>query len=167
MECAHAWNYAVTAGTPVALILTRQNLNPFTPEMAAKIDMTKGAYVVSDEAGFEYLLIGTGSELNLALDTAAELRKAGKKVRVVSMPSQELFLKQDKAYRDSVLPPSCKKRVSLEAGVTFGWEKFIGDDGLAIGMDHFGSSAPYKVLAEKFGFTAPAVIAKMKAHFKF
>jgi len=166
-ECAHAWNYAVTAGTPVALILTRQNLNPFTPEIAAKIDMTKGAYVVSEDAGFEYLLIGTGSELNLALDTAAELRKAGKKVRVVSMPSWELFLKQDKAYRDSVLPPSCKKRVSLEAGTTFGWEKFIGDEGLAIGMDHFGSSAPYKVLAEKFGFTVPAVIEKMKAHFKF
>jgi len=167
LECAHAWNYAVTAGTPVALILTRQNLNPFTPEMAAKIDMTKGAYVVSEDAGFEYLLIGTGSELNLALDTAAELRKAGKKVRVVSMPSWEIFLKQDKAYRDSVLPPSCKKRVSLEAGVTFGWEKFIGDEGLAIGMDHFGSSAPYKVLAEKFGFTVPAVIEKMKAHFGF
>ena len=167
LECAHAWNYAVTAGTPVALILTRQNLDPFTPEMAAKIDMTKGAYVVSDDAGFEFLLIGTGSELNLALATAAELRKAGKKVRVVSMPSQELFLKQDKAYRDSVLPPSCKKRVSLEAGVTFGWEKFIGDAGLAIGMDHFGSSAPYKVLAEKFGFTVPAVIEQMKAHFGF
>ena len=166
-ECAHAWNYAVTAGSPVALILTRQNLNPYTPEMAAKIDMTKGAYVVSEDAGFEYLLIGTGSELNLALDTAAELRKAGKKVRVVSMPSWELFLKQDKAYRDSVLPPSCKKRVSLEAGTTLGWEKFIGDEGLAIGMDHFGSSGPYKVLAEKFGFTAPAVIEKMKAHFKF
>ena len=165
LECAHAWNYAVTAGSPVALILTRQNLNPFTPEMAAKIDMTKGAYVVSDDAGFEFLLIGTGSELNLALDTAAELRKAGTKVRVVSMPSQELFLKQDKAYRESVLPPSCKKRVSLEAGVTFGWEKFIGDEGLAIGMDHFGSSAPYKVLAEKFGFTVPAVIEKIKAHF--
>ncbi|MBQ6599103.1 MAG: transketolase, partial [Lentisphaeria bacterium] len=73
----------------------------------------------------------------------------------------------DKAYRDSVLPPSCKKRVSLEAGVTFGWEKFTGDEGLTIGMDHFGSSGPYKVLAEKFGFTAPAVIEKMKAHFKF
>ena len=92
---------------------------------------------------------------------------AGKKVRVVSMPSWELFLKQDKAYRDSVLPPSCKKRVSIEAGSTFGWEKFIGDEGLAIGLDHFGASAPYKVLTEKFGFTVPAVIEKMKAHFNF
>jgi len=123
--------------------------------------------VVSCEEGFEYILIGTGSELNLALDTAEELRKMGKKVRVVSMPSWELFLQQDKAYRDSVLPPDCGKRVSIEAGTTFGWEKFIGDNGLAIGLDHFGASAPYKVLAEKFGFTVPGVIEKIKAHFQF
>ena len=167
IECAHAWNYAVRANAPVALILTRQDLRPFNSEIAAKVDMTKGAYVVSCEKDFEYILIGTGSELNLALDAAEELRKMGKKVRVVSMPSWELFLKQDKAYRDSVLPPSCKKRVSIEAGSTFGWEKFIGGEGLAIGLDHFGASAPYKVLSEKFGFTVPSVIARMKEHFQF
>ncbi|MBO5724539.1 MAG: transketolase [Lentisphaeria bacterium] len=167
IECAHAWNYAVTANAPVALILTRQDLRPFNSEIAAKVDMHKGAYVVSCEKDFEYILIGTGSELNLALDAAEELRKMGKKVRVVSMPSWELFLKQDKAYRDSVLPPCCKTRVSIEAGSTFGWEKFIGEEGLAIGLDHFGASAPYKVLSEKFGFTVPAVIAKIKEHFQF
>ena len=123
--------------------------------------------MVSDDDAFEFLLIGTGSELNLALDTAEELRKNGRKVRVVSMPSQELFLKQDKSYRDSVLSPCCRKRVSIEAGSTFGWERFIGDEGLAIGLDHFGASAPYKVLSEKFGFTVPAVIEKMKEHFQF
>ena len=165
IECAHAWNYAITAGAPVALILTRQDLRPYDEATAKRVAMDKGAYVVSCEEGFEYILIGTGSEVNLALDAAAELRKMGKKVRVVSMPSWELFLKQDKAYRDSVLPPSCKKRVSIEAGSTFGWEKFIGDEGLAIGLDHFGASAPYKVLTEKFGFTAPAVVEKVKAHF--
>lgn len=167
VECAHAWAYAATANVPVALILTRQNLRPYTPEIAAKVDVSKGAYVVSDDEAFEFLLIGTGSELNLALDTAEELRRNGRKVRVVSMPSQELFLKQDKAYRDSVLPPCCRKRVSIEAGSTFGWERFIGDEGLAIGLDHFGASAPYKVLSEKFGFTVPAVIEKMKEHFQF
>ena len=167
VECAHAWAYAATANAPVALILTRQNLRPYTPEIAAKVDVAKGAYVVSDDDAFEFLLIGTGSELNLALDTAEELRKNGRKVRVVSMPSQELFLKQDKSYRDSVLSPCCRKRVSIEAGSTFGWERFIGAEGLAIGLDHFGASAPYKVLSEKFGFTVPAVIEKMKEHFQF
>lgn len=167
VECAHAWAYAATANAPVALILTRQNLRPYTPEIAAKVDVAKGAYVASDDDAFEFLLIGTGSELNLALDTAEELRKNGRKVRVVSMPSQELFLKQDKSYRDSVLSPCCRKRVSIEAGSTFGWERFIGDEGLAIGLDHFGASAPYKVLSEKFGFTVPAVIEKMKEHFQF
>ncbi|MCI6289225.1 MAG: transketolase [Lentisphaeria bacterium] len=167
VECAHAWAYAATANAPVALILTRQNLRPYTPEIAAKVDVAKGAYVVSDDDAFEFLLIGTGSELNLALDTAEELRKNGRKVRVVSMPSQELFLKQDKSYRDSVLSPCCRKRVSIEAGSTFGWERFIGNEGLAIGLDHFGASAPYKVLSEKFGFTVPAVIEKMKEHFQF
>ena len=167
VECAHAWAYAATANAPVALILTRQNLRPYTPEIAAKVDVAKGAYVVSDDDAFEFLLIGTGSELNLALDTAEELRKNGRKVRVVSMPSQELFLKQDKSYRDSVLSPCCRKRVSIEAGSTFGWERFIGDEGLAIGLDHFGASAPYKVLSEEFGFTVPAVIEKMKEHFQF
>ncbi len=167
VECAHAWNYAITARKPVALILTRQDLRPFDEAAAGKVALEKGAYVVSCEEGFEYILIGTGSELNLALDAAEELRKMGKKVRVVSMPSWELFLRQDKAYRDSVLPPDCGKRVSIEAGTTFGWEKFIGDNGLAIGLDHFGASAPYKVLAEKFGFTVPGVIEKIKAHFQF
>ena len=129
------------------------------------MDIAKGAYAVSSDEGFEYLLIATGSEVNLALDAAALLRAEGKKVRVVSMPSWELFEAQSKEYKDSVIPPCCKKRVTIEAASTFGWAKYAGDEGLSIGLDHFGASAPYKVLAEKFGFTAPAVAAKIKEHF--
>ena len=82
------------------------------------------------------------------------------------MPCQEYFRAQVKSYRDSVIPPSCKKRVSIEAGTTFGWRTFVGDEGLSIGIDHFGASAPYKVLADKFGFTPEKIFAKIKDHFK-
>jgi transketolase len=165
IECAKAWAAALKASGPVALVLTRQDLRPLSPEQAAKADVSKGAYVLSDDAGAELLLIATGSEVNLALDAAAELRKEGKKVRVVSLPSWELFAAQSKDYQDSVIPPSLKKRATIEAGSTFGWEKFSGEAGLRIGLDHFGASAPYKVLAEKFGFTTASVVAKIKAHF--
>lgn len=164
-ECAHAWAAAIEAEAPVALILTRQDLKPYSPETAAKINMGKGAYVISEDHGYDLLFIATGSEVNLALEAAEILRKEGKKIRVVSMPSWELFLKQDKEYRDSVLPPACKKRVSIEAGSTFGWEKFVGRNGLMIGLDHFGASAPAKVLAEKFGFVPGAVVEKVKSFY--
>ncbi len=161
VETAHAWAAALKADGPVVLALTRQNLEPLAPELAKKVDMSKGAYVLDDEDGFEVILIATGSEVNLALDSAKLLREQGKKVRVVSMPCVEYFKKQDKAYQDSVIPPSCKKRVTIEAGITTGWEKYAGDEGLLIGLDHFGASAPYKVLAEKFGFTPDQVASKV------
>lgn len=162
-EVAHAWATALKANGPVALLLTRQDLEPLPT--STKIELAKGAYVVSEDANFDVIMIATGSEVNLALSSAKKLRENGCKIRVVSMPSQELFLKQDKAYRDSVLPPSCTKRVSIEAGSTFGWERFVGEKGLSIGIDHFGASAPYKVLAEKYGFTVDGVCAKVKEHF--
>ena len=164
-EAAHAWNTAVRTDGPVALIMTRQNLAPLTPEMAGKIDMSKGAYVLSEDAGYEMILIATGSEVNLALESADMLRKEGKKVRVVSMPSREIFEKQEKAYRDSVLPISCVKRVSIEAATTYGWGKYVGLEGLAIGLDHFGESAPASVLQKKFGFVPEAVVEKINKHF--
>ena len=165
-ECAAAWAYAARATTPVALILTRQDLAPYSADTAKRIDISKGAYVVDCEDGFEYVLIATGSEVNLALEAAKLLRAEGKKVRVVSMPSRELFLAQSKEYQESVIPTCpCKKRVTIEAASTFGWEKFAGDKGLCIGLDHFGASAPYKVLAEKFGFTPQAVVDKINAFF--
>ena len=164
-ECAHAWAYAVKSKTPVALILTRQDLAPFDAETAKKVDLEKGAYVVSEDAAYDTILIATGSEVNTALDAAHILRDEGRRIRVVSMPSRELFLRQSREYQESVIPSACERRVTLEAGSTFGWEKFAGDKGLCIGLDRFGASAPYKVLAEKFGFTPEAVAAKIRSFF--
>lgn len=164
-EVAHAWAAALQAKGPVAILLTRQDLAPFTPEMAARVDLAKGAYVLSDDEDFDMIMIATGSEVNLALKAADLIRAKGIKVRVVSMPSQELFLKQDADYQESVLPSYCLNRVSIEAGSTFGWHRFVGRDGLAIGMDTFGASAPFSVLAEKFGFTPELVVETIKKYF--
>jgi transketolase len=164
-EVAHAWAAALKAKGPVAILLTRQDLDPFTPEMAARVDVARGAYVLSDDEDFDIIMIATGSEVGLTLKAAELLRSKGVKVRVVSMPSQELFLKQDCDYQESVLPSFCINRISVEAGSTFGWHRFIGRDGLAIGMDTFGASAPFKVLAEKFGFTPEAVVETIKNYF--
>ena len=164
-EVAHAWDAAVRTAGPVALCLTRQNLEPIAPELVGNIDLTKGAYVLSDQADFEMILIGTGSETNLALEAAVTLRAEGKKVRVVSMPSMDFFDQQTTEYKDSVLPKSCTKRVSIEAGTTFGWAKYTGLEGLTLGIDTFGACGPATVVAEKLGFTAPSVVAKIKSHF--
>jgi transketolase len=150
---------------PVALLLTRQDLPAFDEEMAKKVDVSKGAYVVSDDEDFALILIATGSEVGLALKTAEMFRAQEIGVRVVSMPSQELFLQQSQEYQDSVLPPECELRVSIEAASTFGWERFTGLEGLNIGLNHFGASAPYKVLAEKFGFTPEGVVEQIKDYF--
>lgn len=164
-EVAGAWAAALQARGPVALLLTRQDLAPFAPELAAKVDVARGAYVLDDEDDFDLIMIATGSEVNLALESAKALRDMKLRVRVVSMPSQELFLAQSEDYREEVLPSWCGCRVSIEAGSTFGWHRFIGIDGLAIGLDRFGASAPYKVLAEKFGFTAAGVLDRIGEHF--
>ncbi len=164
-EVAQAWAAALEADGPVALLLTRQDLRPYDAEMAKKVDVSKGAYVIDEDEDFDIILVATGSEVNLALDSAKLLREKGVGVRVVSMPSQELFSKQDVDYQEDVLPSWCLCCVSIEAGTTFGWERFIGRDGLAIGLDHFGASAPYKVLAEKFGFTPEGVLDRIGDHF--
>ncbi len=164
-EVAQAWAVALKATGPVALLLTRQDLPPFTAEEAKRANVSRGAYILSEDADFDLILIATGSEVSLALETAKELRDLGCGVRVVSMPSQELFLQQDEEYREEVLPAWCGARVSVEAGSTFGWHRFIGMDGLAIGLDHFGASAPYKVLAEKFGFTVESILQRIADHF--
>jgi len=163
-EVAGAWAAALQADGPVALLLTRQNLNPYDEEMAKKVDVSRGAFVVEDEDEFDLILLATGSEVGLALESAKLLRAEGVKVRVVSMPSQELFLQQDYDYQEEVLPGCYIDEglvVSLEAASTFGWAQFVGP-GLSIGLDHFGASAPYKVLAEKFGFTPEAVVEQIK-----
>jgi transketolase len=110
----------------------------------------------------DVLLLASGSEVSLAFDAAERLAKEGIKAQVVSMPCWELFERQDQKYKDSVLPPSVKARVGIEAGVELGWSKYIGDNGIFIGMSSFGASAPFKVCFEKFGITADAVIKAAK-----
>ena len=163
-EVAHAWAAALLAKGPVALFLTRQNVPNFTPDQVARLDLAKGAYVLSEDAGYGVILMATGSEVGAALGAAELLRKAGRKVRVVSMPSWELFEAQSAAYRESVLPAACTRRVTVEAACTFGWERYAGGQGLMIGLNRFGDSAPYKKLAEVYGFTAPAIADRVKAY---
>jgi transketolase len=124
-----------------------------------------GAYVLSDpDAGPPRLiLIGTGSEVHVALEAARRLAARGIGARVVSMPSWELFERQPPAYRLEVLPPSVTARVAVEAGSPHGWERYVGPDGAVIGMTRFGASAPYQVLMEQFGFTAENVAAQAVA----
>lgn len=146
--------------TPSLLIFTRQAVNPV--EGTSIEGVAKGGYVVVDADNPELILIATGSELELAVKAAAQLKEAGRAVRVVSMPCVELFEAQPQSYRDSVLPPSVIKRISIEAGSTFGWHKFLGFGGVAIGIDRFGASAPGPVCMEKFGFTVENVVNTAK-----
>jgi transketolase len=122
--------------------------------------------VLSSDPDFEVILIATGSEMMLTENAAGLLRAQGRKVRVVSMPSCELFAAQPQAYRESVLPSACRKRVTVEMGTTFGWDRYAGLDGLKLGIDHFGHSAPYEIIAEEYGFTPAKVAAKVAAYLK-
>lgn len=158
-EVALAWAYAVRADHPVILSLTRQALPNLPAEVVARMDVTKGAYVVSSDEDFEAILIGSGSELAACVKAAEALRAQGRKLRVVSMPSWDLFEAQGAEYKESVLPKACRKRVAVEAACTMGWSKYVGDEGMVIGLDHFGESAPYKALADKYGFTPEKVTA--------
>jgi transketolase len=149
--------------TPTALILSRQKL----PVLEAGVEpqVERGAYVVSPEGGSSprLILIATGSEVHTALEAKELLSEDGHDVRVVSMPSWELFDCQPHAYRDEVLPSTCGLRVAVEAGVPQGWDRYVGDSGAVIGVEGFGASAPYAVLAEKYGLTAAKVAEKARA----
>jgi transketolase len=125
--------------------------------------VAKGAYILSDSDGTpDLILIGTGSETQLCVKAAEQLRGEGKKVRVVSMPCWELFEAQDADYRESVLPKAVTKRLSVEAGTSFGWSKYTGSEGGSVSIDTFGASAPGPVCMENFGFTVDNVVAKAK-----
>jgi transketolase len=153
VEVLETWKLAVgVKGTPWVIVLTRQKL-PFLGERTAPVD--KGAYVLADATGGspDVILIATGSEVSLAVDAKALLDAKALRTRVVSMPCWELFDKQPKAYKDEILPPSVTARMSIEAGATLGWSKYVGDRGFALGIDHFGASAPAAALAKAFGFT--------------
>jgi len=160
-ETAEAWKIAIKSRTPVSLILTRQSLPILDlKKYNIKEGVKKGAYILEDSNEKpEIILIGTGSEVHLALEAARTLKKEGKKVRVVSMPSFELFEKQDSRYKESVLIPGIPK-LAIEAGVTLGWHKYVGENGRVIGLNRFGASAPGKTAFKELGFSVENVIKK-------
>ena len=165
VETAVSWRAAIERKEgPSVLIFSRQNL-PHIPRSAAQIaDISRGGYVVSDSDGEpEAIIIATGSEVELALNAAEALTAKGRKIRVVSLPSTNVFDAQDQGYRDSVLPPAVTKRVAVEAGVTDGWWKYVGSNGRVVGLDRFGESAPAKDLFKEFGFTVENVLENVEA----
>ena len=160
VETAVAWKLAVErTGGPTSLIFSRQGL-PHQPRSDAQIaDIAKGAYILKDSDGTpDAIIIGTGSEVSLAMDAAAALADKGKNVRVVSMPSMDTFDAQGAAYKEAVLPDSVRARVAVEAGVTNLWPKYVGMHGKAIGIDTFGESAPAGKVYKAFGITAENVV---------
>jgi transketolase len=158
LETAAAWRAAVERQDgPSALIFSRQNLDQHPGIAGRGLQALRGAYVLADSATTpDIVLISTGSEIGITMGARAALTEKGYAVRVVSMPCQSHFLRQDPAYRDSVLPPGIK-RVAVEAGVTDGWYRFVGLDGAVVGIDHFGESAPGPLLFKHFGFTVADV----------
>ncbi len=159
-ETTAAWRTVLHHRAPAGLILTRQNVPTATTDIDTVRDgVARGAYVVADSDDPKVLLLATGSEVSLALEAAAALEADGVGARVISMPCLEWFDAQDLGYRDSVLLPSVRARVSVEAGATLGWWKYVGDSGRVIGLDHFGASADYKVLYREFGITVENIIA--------
>jgi transketolase len=163
-ETAQAWKFALEhKDGPTALLLTRQGLPVLDQKKyGSAVNLSKGAYVLLSANKPDGLLLATGSEVCLALDAAEKLAADGISTQVVSMPCWELFEKQGQRYKDSVLPPSVKFRVGIEAGVEQGWGKYLGDKGIFIGMSSFGASAPGKVCFEKFGITVENVVAAAK-----
>lgn len=167
IETAMAWKWALVSGLPCLMALTRQKCRKldrpagFKPE-----DVLKGGYVVKTEGKGDFngkgvIILASGSEVALGIDAAVSLEEKGIPARVVSMASTCLFDRQDQAYRDSIIPPSFERVVSVEAAVTMGWHKYVGRKGLAIGIDRFGESAPDTVLAEFFGLTPKQVVERI------
>jgi transketolase len=159
-ETVEAWRWIMTHwDNPVALVLTRQKV-PVLDRSGAKGDLSQGAYILRDAEGGkpDVILMGTGSETSLCVEAADQLAQQGIKARIVSFPSWELFEQQSQEYRDSVLPTTVTARVSVEAGATLAWCKWVGDKGASVGVDRFGASAPAKVIAEHLGLTAENVV---------
>jgi transketolase len=163
-ETVQAWNFALEhRDGPVALLFTRQGLAVIDQsKYGSATNLSKGAYVLLGANKPDVLLLASGSEVSITLDAAEKVAAEGISAQVVSMPCWELFEKQSKKYRDSVLPPGVKARVGIEAGVEQGWSKWLGDKGIFVGMSSFGASAPGKVCFEKFGITVENVIKETK-----
>ena len=161
-ETAEAWKSALkNKKGPTCLVLTRQNLPVYDRAglgWAKSEEAQKGGYVLCEDKGFEAIIIATGSEVELAVEAKTKLNEQGVKVRIVSMPSTNIFDEQPQEYKESVLPKNILKRVAVEAGVTLGWYKYVGLEGRVIGLDRFGASAPYKTLYKEFGITTDAIV---------
>jgi transketolase len=162
-EVSEAWREIMPLrDRPVSLVLTRQDLPTLDrAKYAAASGLARGAYILADAPGGkpQVILMATGSEVSLCVAAYERLTATGVRARVVSMPCFEWFAQQPQAYRDEVLPPAVTARVGVELGVRQGWEQWLGPQGAFIGMDHFGASAPLKVLLDKFGFTAEHVVS--------
>ncbi len=169
-EVVEAWKVIMKQRhTPVALILTRQALPTLDRgKHAAASGLARGAYILADapNGNPDVLLLATGSEVALCVQAYEQLAREGIKARVVSMPCWRLFEDQDQTYRDSVLPPTVKARVSVEEGSSFGWERYVGENGESLGMHFFGASAPLKFLLKKFGFTPEHVVEAAKVQLR-
>ncbi|MGJ0484203.1 MAG: transketolase [Methylomicrobium sp.] len=165
VETAVSWRAAIERKDgPSTLVFSRQNL-PHVPRSEEQIKLiSRGGYILSDSEGQpDAIIIATGSEVELALKAADELRAKGKKIRVVSMPSTNIFDAQDAEYRESILPAAVTRRVAVEAGVTEGWWRYVGCNGRIVGIDHFGESAPAGQLFKEFGFTVENVVKNVEA----
>ena len=162
-ETAAAYLYALQNNGPTCMVLSRQNLPTFDKTGP---DALKGGYVLEDSDKIDLILIATGSEVELAMNAAKTLKDKGVGVRVVSMPSMEVFERQSEAYRESVLPGTIRNRIAIEAGTDMPWYRYVGLDGRVIGINHFGASAPGELLFEKFGFTESRVVADALEYLK-
>lgn len=167
-ETSQAWKFVLGYKKgPVAMALTRQKLPVIDRnKYASEEGLQKGGYVLAESGSPDAIIMATGSEVSVALKAYEELASKGKKVRLVSMPSLEIFDMQDEKYRESVLPASVSRRVSIEAGITKGWSRYVGDKGISIGIDHFGASAPGDVVMKEFGITSDAVVAAVEKMLK-
>ena len=164
-ESSLAWKEALATDGPVAMLFSRQKLPVLDPKLYPSVvdGLPKGAYVLAEAVGeMKIIIIGTGAEVHLALSAREALQEEGIGCRVVSMPSWDIFLAQDQAYRDRVLPPEMTARVSVEAGSTLGWSEIIGEKGIAVGIDRFGASAPGGQVLKNLGLNVENVVAKAK-----
>ena len=163
-EVAESWKKILTRGRAAGILLSRQNLPVLDrSECAPATGTAKGAYILKDAANPQAILIATGSEVSLAIDVQSALAAQGIAVRVVSAPCLEWYSEQDQSYKDEVLPPSIKLKVSIEVGIAQGWHQLIGDGGITISLEHYGASADAKRLFKEFGFSVEAIVAKIKA----
>ncbi len=169
VETAEAWLAALREKEhPVAIVLTRQNIPTFDrskAEFEGEGSLAQGAYIFrkeKDSGDLDGILIGTGSELHLCVEAARALEGEGKSIRVVSMPSWELFERQEPKYREKVLPKSCQRRLAVEAGTAFGWPRWVGSEANTVSVNRFGASAPWKRVAKEFGFTPENVASRMR-----